>query len=354
VSLTIGGLFSGIGGLEYAFTAAGFDVSWMVEINPFCQQVLRKHWPYARIHGDVHTVGNHDLTPVDVLCGGFPCQPFSIAGDARGEDDPRHLWPQLYRVISELRPRVVFLENVPNLRNVADGAAFNRILGQLAQSGYDAEWQCLRAADVGAPHIRKRIFIVAYTEQYRAEWAQSGRTSQNCERDNSLEKPRQNHQPNDAERNSEIMEYAASARLEEPRRAGQWQSETENGTGLDTGIEQSNSDVVNTSRTGRQEPNPARIACDAGHASGRYAAEQFSGLHESSLGTNADGLSVRLAGHTFPAGQGKFQYDYEPSRTVSQKQKYHKDMIEAVGNAVVPQVIYPLALAIREYLESQS
>jgi DNA (cytosine-5)-methyltransferase 1 len=312
MTLSLGGLFSGIGGIEYAFTAAGFSVSWMVEINPFCQHVLRKHWPHARIHGDVHTVGNLNLAPVDVLTAGFPCQPFSIAGNQRGEDDPRYLWPELHRVISELRPRVVFLENVPNLRNIAAGSAFNSLLRQLAEIGYNAEWGCLRAADIGAPHIRERLFIVAYTSRFRQS-----------------EPPTRNAAP-DRERHDPARQPAGRAEFHAALAGGQ--------------------NVVNPGSSGWRESDPSRVTGSAGHTAGRFAQEQGSGLSESGLGINPDGLSAGLAGHRFPAGQGTFQYDYEPSRTVTQKTAWHKAKIEAIGNAVVPQCIYPLALSIRDYL----
>lgn len=114
-------LFSGIGGMDIAFAAAGFDIIAQVEINEFCQRVLRKHkryWPHAALFADVRRFGIEDIPAgiiVDCLFGGFPCQPFSVAGKQEGADDHRNLWPEFRRIIGEIRPRAVLLENVPGI-----------------------------------------------------------------------------------------------------------------------------------------------------------------------------------------------------------------------------------------------
>lgn len=163
--MRIGSLFSGIGGLELGLEWAGVGHTvWQVEQSPFCRDVLAKHWPDAQRFDDVRTVGAHNLSPVDVICGGYPCQPFSVAGYQRGESDPRHLWPEFARIIRELRPRFAVLENVAG--HLALG--FGRVLGDLAEIGYDAEWRVLYARNVGAPHLRPRVFIIAHPRGLRA------------------------------------------------------------------------------------------------------------------------------------------------------------------------------------------
>ena len=160
--MTVGSLFSGIGGLDLGLERAGFEVKWQIENNPFCQRVLAKHWPDVKRYGDIATVTGDELTPVDMICGGFPCQPVSVAGQRQGvnDDKGRWLWPEFRRIVELVRPRLVFVENVPGLLAANRGHAFGDILGDLAESGYDAEWQMLRASDLGAPHIRERIFII--------------------------------------------------------------------------------------------------------------------------------------------------------------------------------------------------
>ena len=158
--MRIGSLFSGIGGLELGLEWAGVGHTvWQVGREPFCLDVLAKHWPDAQRFDDVRTVGAHNLEPVDVICGGYPCQPFSHAGDRGGSADPRHLWPEFARIIRELRPRFAVLENVAAHLSLG----FGDVLGDLAGMGYDAEWGVLRASDFGAPHKRARVWVVGYS-----------------------------------------------------------------------------------------------------------------------------------------------------------------------------------------------
>ena len=157
---TVGSLFSGIGGLDLGLERAGFRVLWQCEANPFCREVLAAHWPGVPCFDSVESV-DESAPPVEVICGGFPCQPVSVAGHRRGQDDDRWLWPEMGRIIRVLRPRIVIVENVPGLtvRGMGD------VLGDLAQMRYDARWDCIPAAYVGAPHLRYRIFIVAHAQR---------------------------------------------------------------------------------------------------------------------------------------------------------------------------------------------
>lgn len=163
--MTFVSLFAGIGGFDLGLERAGLTCVGQVEINPFASRVLAKHWPHVPRHDDVSTFRGDEFGPFDLLTAGYPCQPFSTAGNRRGENDPRHLWPHVLRIVRHVRPRVVLLENVPG--HLALG--FGRVLGGLAESGYDAEWDCVPAAAVGAPHRRDRVFIVAYPDSQRPQ-----------------------------------------------------------------------------------------------------------------------------------------------------------------------------------------
>ena len=157
MTLTVGSLFSGIGGLDLGLERAGMRVIWQSEIDPYACRVLARHWPRVPNLGDVTAIDWGTVERPDVICGGYPCQPFSFAGARRGEDDPRHLWPHFARALRELRPRVALLENVPGHLSLG----FGDVLADLAAIGYDAEWECIPAAAVGAPHLRWRIFCIA-------------------------------------------------------------------------------------------------------------------------------------------------------------------------------------------------
>jgi DNA (cytosine-5)-methyltransferase 1 len=159
--MTHGSLFTGIGGIDLGFEWAGIETKWQVEIDDYCQELLSVRFPHTEKFTDVRKVGSHNLEKVDIISGGFPCQDISVAGKGAGIEGERSgLWTELHRVISELRPRFAFIENVPMLTIRGGG----RVISDLAEIGYDAEWQIVGADDVGAWHRRKRIWIVAYSE----------------------------------------------------------------------------------------------------------------------------------------------------------------------------------------------
>lgn len=159
MTLTFGSLFAGIGGFDLGFERAGMVCKWQVEIDDYANRVLAKHWPDVHRERDIRECGVHNLERVDVICGGFPCQDISYAGRGAGLEGERSgLFFEAVRVVRELRPRIVVLENVAALLT----RGLDRVLGTLAEIGYDAEWHCIPAAAVGAPHIRDRVFVLGF------------------------------------------------------------------------------------------------------------------------------------------------------------------------------------------------
>jgi DNA (cytosine-5)-methyltransferase 1 len=166
--LTVGSLFAGIGGFDLGLERAGMRSVWQCEIDPYCQRVLAK--PDVLRVPDVRDIRTGTVPPVDVLCGGFPCQDLSVAGKGAGIDGARSgLWGEYARLIGELRPSYLLVENVTDLLAGAgkrwDRAPIGRVLGDLATLGYDAEWDCIPASAFGAPHQRDRVWIVAYPQR---------------------------------------------------------------------------------------------------------------------------------------------------------------------------------------------
>lgn len=158
--MKFGSLFCGIGGFDLGLERAGMQCAWQVEIDPYAQKVLAKHWPDVRRHADVCTFPPKEGDwQVDVICGGFPCQDISYAGKGAGLAGARSgLWYEFARIIGDLRPRYVIVENVSALLNRGMG----EVLGTLASLGYDAEWHVIPASAVGAPHRRERVWIIAH------------------------------------------------------------------------------------------------------------------------------------------------------------------------------------------------
>lgn len=165
--ITVGSLFSGIGGLDYGLEQAGMKTIWQVEYDEWAREALNQNFPSTEKFKDVREVGKHNLKPVDLICGGFPCQDLSTLKVKRdGLDGERSgLWKEYYRTICELRPRYILIENVTAL--LRDG--LDRLLSDLAACGYDAEWQVLRAASFGQPTRRERLFVVAYPQGQRSD-----------------------------------------------------------------------------------------------------------------------------------------------------------------------------------------
>ena len=178
MSITFGSLFAGIGGFDSGFEQAGMVCKWQVEIDDYANRVLAKHWPTVHRERDIRQCGMHNLEAVDVICGGFPCQDISYAGLGAGLDGERSgLFFEAVRVVRELRPRVVVLENVAALLT----RGLDRVLGTLAEIGYDAEWHCVPAGIFGAHFRRDRVFVIASRSKssglrWQGLWAYQNRT----------------------------------------------------------------------------------------------------------------------------------------------------------------------------------
>ena len=177
-------LFSGIGGFSLGLEQAGMTTVAFCEIDPFCRSVLRKHWPKVPQYDDIRTLSadtlERDGITVEFIAGGFPCQDISVAGRGAGLKGERSgLWREYARLIREIRPRGVLVENVSALL----GRGIGDVLGDLAESGYDAEWCCIPAWAVGLPHNRDRVWIVAHAREKRGlgsgqqsfSWVENGR-----------------------------------------------------------------------------------------------------------------------------------------------------------------------------------
>jgi DNA (cytosine-5)-methyltransferase 1 len=164
-TITVGSLFSGIGGLDLGLERAGMEIRWQVENNGYCSRILEKHWPGIKRYGDIRSIDWSSVERVDLVCGGFPCQPVSNAGKQKGDRDPRWLWPEFVRCLCEVQPGYAVVENVPGLLSAQGGRLAGKVFGDLAGLGYDAQWGIVSASDVGAPHLRRRVFILAYAQR---------------------------------------------------------------------------------------------------------------------------------------------------------------------------------------------
>jgi len=292
--MTHGSLFSGIGGFELAAEWSGFTNVFLCEIEPFNQRVLKHYWPNSELHTDVKEFPSSDYTGrIDILTGGFPCQPYSTAGKRLGKEDDRHLWPFMLEIIREIAPTYVVGENVRGLVNWSDGLVFEEVCADLEAEGYDVQPFILPAAGVGAPHRRDRVWFVAHAENIRSRKTKGiGRKRREQEPDNR----------------AEIRD-----------------SPDPNGEG---------GDVTNAQRDGLEHGTERRgVSQSEGEARERVAG------HATSEGWarfptqppvcgGDDGLSAELDGITFS--------------------KWRNQSIKAYGNAIVPQVAYQIFQAIKQ------
>ena len=158
-------LFSGIGGFSLGLERVGFKTVGFCELDPYCRLLLQKHWKGVTIHNDIKKLEAKDIKePIDILTGGFPCQPYSVAGKQKGTDDNRYLWPDMFRVIKEVKPTFIIAENVRGIVNIQDGLVFETVCSDLESEGFEIQPFIIPAAGVGAPHKRERVWIVGYSK----------------------------------------------------------------------------------------------------------------------------------------------------------------------------------------------
>ncbi|GJM84245.1 hypothetical protein HMSSN139_67410 [Paenibacillus sp. HMSSN-139] len=334
-------LFSGIGGIDLAAHWAGMKTVAFCEREPFPQKVLKKHWPDVPIYDDVCTLTAERLKEdgiigsgrtIDIISGGYPCQPFSHAGKRQGKEDDRHLWPEVYRLLQEIRPRWFVGENVAG--HVTLG--LDDVLSDLGNIGYTAQPFIIPSAAVGAPHRRDRVFIVGYTASPGfQEWGQSGLSEDNTETRTGLE--------SESERSGEDVADSESKRSGET-----WKHKRRGPEEWSSGSCETLAHPYNERVEGAE--NSRVIICDRSerrnkHIRGR-GSNETGGAIESRLGRVFDGLSDWLDRYQWPAGQGAEQYDWEPPR-VATGVKDRVGRLKALGNAVNPVQIYPIMEAIK-------
>lgn len=367
------GLFEGIGGFSLAARWAGWETVAWCEINPFCQQVLKKHFPDAVGYGDIkETDFKKYAGSVDIITGGFPCQPYSQAGKRLGKEDERHRWPEMLRAIREVQPRWIVGENVLGLVNWSGGMVFLEVQADLEAAGYEVQAYVLPACAKDAPHRRDRIWIVAQANAARQRRNQregeikgdvisdtnsfrrggerqsrsgngSGTRHQSIGKnkqatpDTGLQRPEiGQQQPMGAEQLCKewLTTNAGSQQREDGAQDSIAKNRAETGSGLDNKTERPGNfrDATNSKRIGQQGQGwPERPGDQTQDGKGKASWSYDDGRWptESPLCTRNDGVSSQLDGITFS--------------------KWRQNSIQAAGNAIVPQVAYEIFKTINQY-----
>jgi len=334
-------LFSGIGGFSLGLEATGeFETVAFCDYDPFCQKVLRKHWENVPIYGDIKELTYEKLKAnginnIDIITGGYPCQPFSVAGRKKGEQDPRHLWPEYFRLIKECRPTWVIGENVSGHIKLG----LDTVLSDLESEGYSTRTFSISAASIGANHKRERVWIVAdsndrLSKQSNEEVRTGGNTfdngnsdmaNSNIERlegsnrslssEHERDKRRDSHEHSD----EKIMANSSSERLERHRREYKLREDSEEGK-----VSRSSEDVANSERIRQQGPGKP--------------------IGSSNTKTNSNGKTSWF-NHGSEREEG--WWDVEPNvGRVAHGIPNRVDRLKSLGNSLIPHIPYYIGQSI--------
>ena len=298
--MTHGSLFSGIGGFDLAAQWMNWENVFHCEWNDFGKKILKHYWPKAISYDDItKTDFNIHRGRIDVLSGGFPCQPYSTAGKRLGKEDDRHLWPEMLRTISEIQQTWVVGENVFGLVNWNAGLVFNEVQTDLEAEGYEVQPFILPAASVGAPHKRDRVWFIAYSDNNRKS-RRTGEDESSCKK----ERLQKRYQVQQSSKSNNIWEFSSNTKSESCRgKCKRGRKVLQNIQSQFTNGKSSYS--FNEPNYWKEFPTQTPI-CDGD-----------------------DGLSIRLDSITFP--------------------KWRSESIKGGGNAIVPQVALQIFKTIQEY-----
>jgi len=362
--MTHASLCTGIAGFDLAAEWTGWENIFQCEINPFCQAILKYHFPQCELHNDIKTT---DFTKyygaIDILSAGFPCQPFSVAGKRKGADDDRHLWPEVLRAIWEISPRWFMGENVGGLLTQQHGVVFERVCTDLEAAGYEVQSFVIPACAVGAPHRRDRVWIIAHA---RCNERQEDTKRERSADEENNEQPKRTHSSNAAK--NTIGDGCTEREFKENGAAmgKQWNVSTGSATGFiyNRGVAANADGKLSRSRNPNcvgkiKQADALKSFGSAGNCKSKILSTntqserlQERNAEQAQYRTHAttkrrdclpswrnfptqppicsgnDGLSNRLDGITFPS--------------------WRRQSIEAYGNAIVPQVAYQIFKAINE------
>jgi DNA (cytosine-5)-methyltransferase 1 len=369
--MTHGSLFSGIGGFDLAAEWMGWENVFHCEWNEFGKKVLNYYWPKAISY---HDITKTDFTihrgKIDILTGGFPCQPYSSAGKRKGKEDERHLWPSMLRAIREIQPRWVVGENVLGLVNWSGGLVFHEVQADLEAAGYEVWPYVLPAVSVNAPHRRDRVWFVAYANGNSTGTSGEGtsttgsRSNINVQQGERGSKTELNNRPSSVSRDvadtaskrfcgDSSREQSQSSTFGTRNRMGKWDVADTDSRGLEGSVEvgrnceyvigengtsSQTGDVADTGHTGLQgftdkrenrREKSIRVANRRVNPTGLLCSNWQKFPTQSPICTGDDGLSSQLDGITFS--------------------KWRNESIKAAGNAIVPQVVYQIFKAIKQY-----
>ncbi len=361
-------LFAGIGGFDLGLERAGMNCVGQVEIEPFCQKVLANHWPNVWRWNDVNTLTGEAVKQncgtIDLLCGGVPCQPASVAGKRKGTADHRWLWPSFLRLVSEIKPLWVLAENPRGVLSLdVEGLQFSEwIAREFAVRGYELLPVKLAAEDVGAPHRRERVFFVAYSASAKRSGLPSG----------TLEKFTESGIVRDDVANTDSRASAAFRQSEDQRRSTESLGSDGAMANADSGRSEQDSESSQLRANRLEQSSSNRGIAEPSEGRKGYLADAYSARLEECWPSGINGAAERESrpalagsGYQWPSRPGQSQHEWEEPRTVELPmggtiaglsvrlvRRHRVAALKALGNAIVPQCAEVIGRAIMQ-LETQ-
>ena len=350
-------LFSGIGGFSLGLeSTGGFETIAFVEKDDFCQKVLKKHWPNTTIEGDIRNVKG-DKYEADIITGGFPCQPFSVAGKRKGTDDDRYLWDETIRVVRECKPRWFIGENVEGLININNGVVLRQVQTDLEKEGFEVQCLIIPASSIGAWHQRKRIWILAYNVSNSNTRLSIGQRKEIQTRRSSTSSSGEDVS------NSESIGHRRRSSEECKNREWSFLQREQEGRKMGSEVERCNGDVSNSESI---SSNDGRYGNDS-----KEKQIQLKAGRKDSNGDVSNSNSKRLEGHRnkqqlqknggekYSIGNSNDETKESwwqtqsricgvPNGVSFELDKGRNNRIKSLGNSIVPQIVRQLGFAILE------
>ena len=327
-------LFSGIGGFSLGLERVGFNTIAFCERDRYCQLLLQKHWKGVKIYDDITKLEGKDIKePVDILTGGFPCQPYSVAGKQKGTGDDRYLWPEMFRVIKEVQPTFVIAENVRGLINIQDGMVFETVCSNLESEGFEIQTFIIPAAGVGAPHKRERVFVVGYSK-HNGSLASKIKRRNNQIDDRSEERQNQTIESERTSRsnNNEIMENS--------RRPLRQRSS----------IREKNADEVREKNADQHQRSSSSSEFNV--ADSKSSSRDERGFENSADKSFEERIQLKIGGESRIIRWSE-RWDFEPDvGRVANGIPGRSHRLKGLGNAIVPQIAEEIGRAIQKVLTS--
>ena len=316
-------LFSGIGGFSLGLeSTGGFKTVQFVENEPWCQKILAKNFPGVPIAGDIR---EYDGQKADIVVGGFPCQPFSVAGKRKGTRDDRHLWPEMLRVIKASKPRWVIGENVRNLTSIQDGMVFEQVCTDLESESYEVQSFVIPASAVNAPHQRYRVWIVAYSNIRESRSTDESESRKEKQFESCANSTSQRGIVANSKSNQEVSELRTTESEHDKRNSRMESTSSSNGQS----VRESSKDVANSKISERDALQTNR---EHGETTPQEVFRDRSGIQRQTSWWSSEPRVGRVA--------------YGVPDKV--------DRLKGLGNAIVPQIAYQIGLAILQAEDEHS